>query len=69
MSEWISVENKLPAMGQECLIRIPVSNYHNIESGRHKSHGIWTGAWCNSRGAGCSYKVSHWMPRPNEPLE
>ncbi len=69
MSEWISIKDRLPEIGQECLIRIPVSNYHNIESASHKSRGIWSGAWCNSRGSGCTYRVSHWMPRPEEPSE
>jgi len=68
MSEWISVEERLPDIGHKCLIRIPVCSSSNIESGTYKGDGVWIGAWCDSRGKGNFYAVTHWMDRPEEPL-
>lgn len=69
MSGWISVDESLPVMGQQCLILMLLSSYSNIESGKYKGDGKWIGAWCDTRGADCTYKVSHWMPRPDDPSE
>lgn len=65
--KWISVEDRLPEAGQETLIRIPVCERFNIENGKYKGDGVWVGAWCDRRGNGQHYKVSHWMPKPPEP--
>lgn len=69
MSEWISIKTNMPEPGDECLIRIPVCGYFNIENGKYRGDGLWSGAWCSTRGLGQSYRVSHWMPRPAEPAE
>lgn len=61
---WISVDDKLPEIGQQCLIEIQVCDNFNIENGKYKGNGVWVGAWCDSRGNGCPYKVTRWMPRP-----
>lgn len=60
----ISIQDRLPEIGQECLIEIPVCNKFNIESARYKGDGIWVGAWYDFRGKGCNYKVARWMPSP-----
>jgi hypothetical protein len=69
MSEWISIKNKMPELDDECLIRIPVCGRFNIENGKYAGAGLWHGAWCDTRGRGMAYRVSHWMPRPAEPTE
>lgn len=61
---WISVDDRFPEIGQQCLIEIPVCDNFNIENGKYKGSGVWIGAWCDSRGNGCPYKVTRWMPRP-----
>ena len=62
---WISVDDKLPEIGQECLMEIPVCGKFNLENGKYKGKGIWVGAWCDFRGKGCNYKVNRWMPLPS----
>lgn len=68
LAGWISVDERLPAVGQQVLIRIPVVNSFVIESARYSVEGVFVGAWCGSRGKGCGYSVTHWMPRPEEPI-
>lgn len=63
VDEWISVDDRFPEIGQQCLIEIPVCDNFNIENGKYKGSGVWIGAWCDSRGNGCPYKVTRWMPR------
>ena len=65
--KWISIDDKWPELGQETLIRIPVTSHFNIENGKYMGGHMWIGAWCDRRGVGASYKVTHWMPRPEEP--
>lgn len=60
---WINIEEQLPKIGQECLIEIPVCERFNVENGKYKGDGVWVGAWCDSRGKGCNYKVTRWIPR------
>ncbi|WP_404997989.1 DUF551 domain-containing protein [Erwinia persicina] len=67
--EWIKCSDAYPDVGQEVLIRIPVCGYNNIENGKYKGEGVFVGCWCGSRGKGCSYIVSHWMPLPEPPPE
>lgn len=67
MSEWISVNERLPAIGDECLIRMPVCGRFNVENGRYKGDELWIGAWCDTRGKGRHYTVTHWMPLPPPP--
>jgi hypothetical protein len=67
MSNWIKCSERMPDIGQEVLIRIPVCEYFNIESATYKSEGKFIGCWFSSRGAGCAYKVTHWMPLPTPP--
>ena len=65
--KWISVEDRLPNVGQETLIRIPVATRFNVENGSYKGNGTWLGAWCDRRGPSSAYKVTHWMPLPELP--
>lgn len=67
--EWIKCSDGYPNIGDEVLIRIPACGYHNIENGKYKGYGQFIGAWCDSRGEGCAYRVSHWMPLPEPPAE
>lgn len=67
MSEWVSVDDKLPVDGQLCLIIMEVGS--NIERGKYKGDGDWLGNWFNMRGKNQTYKVSHWMPLPNTPKD
>jgi len=67
--EWINCSDAYPNVGQEVLIRIPVCSHHNIENGKYRGEGVFIGAWCNSRGVSCAYKVTHWMPLPAPPSE
>ena len=60
----ISIEDRMPEIGQECLIEIPVCDKFNLESARYKGNGVWVGAWCDFRGKGCTYNVTRWMPSP-----
>lgn len=64
MNEWIRVEDELPKIGERVLISIPVVTDSNIESAKYEGDGRFLGAWYGKRGDGCSYKVTHWMPRP-----
>lgn len=67
--EWVKCSERMPKMGEKVLIRIPVSEHFNIENGRYKGDGVFIGAWFDSRGNGCAYKVTHWMPLPEPPSE
>ena len=64
---WISVEDRLPEVDQETLIRIPVCSRFNIENGKYLGKGTWLGGWCDRRGPNSAYKVTHWMPLPEPP--
>jgi len=65
--EWISIKDEMPEVGQETLIRIPVCGRFNIENGKYKGDGSWVGAWCDRRGSGAHYQVTHWVPLPEPP--
>lgn len=67
--EWIKCSDTYPNVRQEVLIRIPVCERHNIENGKYAGGGKFIGAWYGSRGTGCAYKVSRWMPLPAHPAE
>ena len=67
--KWISVDVRLPELHQKVLIRIPVCEYFNIENGEYKGGGEFSGAWCDRRGKGHCYSVTHWMPLPTPPKE
>jgi len=69
MSEWIKCSDRLPKVGAEVLIRVPVCSSFNIEGAEYIGEGQFYGAWCSTRGRDCTYKVSHWMPKPQEPEE
>ena len=63
--EWISIHDKMPKIGERCLIRIPVGRHFEIEGGEYKGEGDWLGAWCSRKGRNQTYKVSHWMYAPS----
>ena len=66
-SEWISVNDSMPKIDDEVLILIPVVRRTVAESARYRGVGQFTGAWYSTRGKGCAYSVTHWMPRPANP--
>lgn len=66
MSKWVKCSDRLPEIGDECLIRIPVCGRFNVENGSYRGDGVWRGAWCSSRGEGHCYKVVQWAPMPEE---
>jgi hypothetical protein len=68
MSNWISVDDRLPDVETEVLIAIPACGHLNIEGGKYKGDGQFFGAWCSTHGKGRSYRVSHWQPLPEPPL-
>lgn len=67
--EWIKCSDAYPNVGQEVLIRIPVSSHHNIENVKYRGEGRFIGAWYDYRGVRCAYNVTHWMPLPAPPSE
>jgi hypothetical protein len=70
MSEWIKCsDDNYPDIGEEVLIRIPVCGYFNIENGTYKGDGQFIGAWCDTRGKGKAYRVTHWQLLPKPPTE
>ena len=69
MSDWISIDDRLPKRGDKVLISISVCGNFNIENAEYMSDGQFLGCWCDRRGVGCTYKVRHWMPLPAPPEE
>lgn len=68
MSKWIKcIDDNYPNIGEEVLIRIPVCDHFNIENGTYKGDGQFIGAWCDTRGKGKAYRVTHWQPLPQPP--
>ncbi|WP_367275722.1 DUF551 domain-containing protein [uncultured Cedecea sp.] len=65
--KWVKCSERMPEINQEVLIRIPVCECHNIESGKYMGNGRFLGAWFSYRGANCAYAVSHWQPLPPPP--
>lgn len=65
VDRWVDIAERLPEIGQHCLIKIPVCGRHEIEGATYEGEGVWAAAWCSSRGRGCAYKVSHWMATPS----
>lgn len=59
---WIPISERLPEVGDLCLIRIPVCGHFEVEGAKYKGDGDWLGAWCGTRGRNQTYKVSHWLP-------
>lgn len=64
---WIKCSDGYPDVGEEVLIRIPVCEKFNIENANYKGDGQFLGAWCDIRGKGRTYKVTHWQPLPLPP--
>lgn len=64
MIQFIDVNESLPDIDVEVLIRIPVYETFNVENGKYRGDGNWDGAWCTSRGKDHCYKVTHWAPMP-----
>ena len=58
---WIAVAERLPSIGEKCLIKIPVCRSFEVEGAEYKGDGDWLGAWCSRKGRNQTYKVSHWM--------
>lgn len=66
-NQWIRVEDKLPNIGDYSLILMEVDQ--NIERGKYLGDGDWRGNWFSRKGRNCTYKVTHWMPMPELPVE
>ena len=66
MSNWISVEDKLPRVNEDVLMRVTCSSYFNVEQGRYKGGDDWMNCWCSSRNADL-YPITHWQPLPSSP--
>lgn len=66
MSEWIKCSDRLPEVGLEVLIRIPVGKHFIVENGSYRGDGLWWGAWCSSHGEGHCYKVTQWATMPED---
>jgi len=67
MSEWISVDDRLPEKGQECIVYggetgVMVDTFED----RHADNGwfIELQSWC---GRNEEHKVAFWMPLPDPP--
>lgn len=67
MNQWVKCSERMPEIGEKVLIRIPVCGYWNVENGEYRGEGVWSGAWCSTRGDGKCYKVMQWAPLPDEP--
>lgn len=67
MGTWIKCSERLPEVGAEVLIRIPVCGHWNVELGYYRGGGVWYGGWCSSHGVGHCYKVTQWADTPQEP--
>lgn len=75
MSKWIKVEDRLPEIGQEVLMRVKVCNrFVVIEGSRRYEKDEWVDCFCSRKnfkawdGELC-YPVTHWMPLPELPKE
>lgn len=60
LRQWISINDRMPDIGQKCLILHKV--YGNIEKGNYIGNGDWQANWCNRAGKNQVYKITHWMP-------
>lgn len=74
MSEWISVDERLPEPSVECLVTAKVGNRMVVDLGERvlcfdyrtmEHHYEWaiTNDW--DEGEGC--EITHWMPLPEAP--
>tara|TARA_R110000823_G_scaffold216337_1_gene345927 strand:- start:1983 stop:2195 length:213 start_codon:yes stop_codon:yes gene_type:complete len=63
---WISINERMPNIGQKLLILIDVDE--NIEKGEYLGGGSFKANWCSRRGRSHCYKVTHWMLRPESPI-
>lgn len=66
MSRWVKCSDKLPEIGVQVLIRIPVCGHFEVESGSYRGEGRWHGGWCGIHGEGKAYKVTQWAPMPED---
>lgn len=66
MSEWISITDRLPEIGEDILIRVKCSSYYNVEQGLYKGNNEWINCWFSIRNENL-YRVTHWMPLPEPP--
>jgi hypothetical protein len=62
MSDWISVNDKLPAVGEKCLYHAPVfeqnHSHSNVWFGQHDGDGNFSSRY----GFFGGQEVTHWMP-------
>jgi hypothetical protein len=61
MSEWISVENKLPEKTRWVLVHTPLGF---LCVGAITISGAWWSVWGNSK-----IHVTHWQPLPEPPID
>ena len=70
MAEWISVNDRLPKIGQEVLIF--ARDYMGVFAYRNNRQGLSCFMYQDDSGywrEWYSPKVSHWMPLPDAPVE
>ena len=65
--KWTSINKRMPDIGQKVIILIDVGD--NIEQGEYIGKGNFKANWCSRKGKLHCYKVTHWMPRPAQPIE
>jgi hypothetical protein len=70
-TQWISVEERLPELGQECAVSIENGDYSYRRWGIYKGAGLWSGDGGHSMSINDPpriHRVTHWMPLPDPPL-
>lgn len=65
-AQWISVEDGLPDIGVNVLVRLSVADRFNVTEAIRFSDGSWVDCWA-ARLKG--YPVKHWQPLPAPPIE
>jgi len=65
-TEWIDIKTEQPKIGQKVLLLFCVGE--NIEGGEYLGNGDFNCNWCKCCGTNYTYKISHWMPRPDLPI-
>ena len=65
MSEWISVKDKIPSIGDDVIVYCP--DFNNLIRVSHifkeKNKPVFSNVFYNHNGC----KVTHWMPFPEPP--
>ena len=68
LAMWISVNERLPELSRDVLMRVTCRDHFNVEQGEYCGNGAWINCWSSTRNKGL-YPVTHWMPLPALPTE